>query len=339
MVASIVILNWNGWKDTIECLESVLRLNFSSFRVIVCDNASTDGSIDKIKTWARGGLVAEPANSALAHLTSPPLPKPVSCLELTRVEAESEIAPGDDPLILIQNGGNLGFAAGNNVGLRFALRDPECAFFWILNNDTVVDPDALSALIRFMQHRQNVGICGSLNLSYVEPSAMQARGGMKYNRWTGRVHDPVREARNDSNIAPIAIDYVNGASMMVRRDFLEQIGLMEESYFLYFEELDWAERAKGKFAVGHTSESAIYHKVGAVLGSNSDRSRRSPLSDMYLSRNRVLFTRRFVPGALPSVLVCVLLAAVHRLCRGDWKRAAMMFTWSMKGLFYRGSRA
>jgi GT2 family glycosyltransferase len=339
MVVSIIIVNWNGWQNTIECLESVLRLSYSSFRVIVCDNASTDGSFDKIKSWAMGRLAAESANSALAHLTSPPLPKPVPDLELTRVEAESGGVPCDAQLILVQNGENLGFAAGNNVGLRYALRDPDCRFFWFLNNDTVVDPHALSALVRFMQQRPEVGICGSLNLSYFYPEEVQAQGGMKYNRWTGRVHNPAREARNEVSLAPSAVDYINGASMMVSRAFVEQVGPMDESYFLYFEELDWAERAKGRFALGYTRESAIYHKVGAVLGSNSDRSRRSILSDMYLSRNRLLFTRRFFPGALPSVFVCVLLAATHRLCRGDWKRAAMMLTWSMKGLFYRRTRA
>ena len=107
---------------------------------------------------------------------------------------------------------------------------------------------------------------------------------------------------------------------------------MDESYFLYFEELDWAMRAAGKFKLGYARESVIYHKDGASIGSSTDRTKRSLLSDKYLSRNRVLFTRRFLPWALPSVLAWVCLAAAYRLCRGDMERAKAMFKWALKGL-------
>src|ERR1700694_2988487 len=119
MHSCVILLNWNGWKDTIECLESVFRLNSPDFRVVVCDNASADGSLEKIKQWARGELPAESANPLLSHLTLPPFPKPILYCELTREEAESGTATHSCPLTLIQNGANVGFAAGNNVGLRY----------------------------------------------------------------------------------------------------------------------------------------------------------------------------------------------------------------------------
>ena len=124
---------------------------------------------------------------------------------------------------------------------------------------------------------------------------------MTYNRWTGRVPriSPCRVEDLDSR--PARMDYINGASTLASRSFLEKIGLMEESYFLYFEEMDWAMRARGKFALGYARDSVIYHKEGATIGTNLDRRKRSLLSDQYLSRNRVLFTRRFVPWALPTV--------------------------------------
>jgi GT2 family glycosyltransferase len=339
MISSVLILNWNGWKDTLECLESLFRLSFPDFRVILCDNNSSDGSLEKIKAWARGEIAAETANPQLAHLVSPPLRKPLSWVEVTREEAGSPTARYDARLILIQNGANLGFAGGNNVGLRYALGDAECQYFWILNNDTAVTRDALSALVTYMKERPEVGICGSLTLSYRNPDEVLAHGGMRYNPWTGRVAARTRTKLDQVGSAQPSMDYVNGASMLVSRPFLEQIGLMDESYFLYFEELDWAMRARGRFALGYARDSVIYHKEGAVTGSSTDRRIRSLLSEQYLTRNRVLFARRYFPWALPTVLALACLAALERICRGDWRRGKMMLTAMIGELGGRSSKA
>src|SRR5450631_1463343 len=114
----ILILNWNGWQDTIECLETVFRNDYPNYQVIVCDNDSTDSSLDKIKAWAEGRL--EPKNvenEYLRALSSPPVAKPVTYREYSRTRAEKGGAAddGDVSLILIQTGANLGFAGGNNV--------------------------------------------------------------------------------------------------------------------------------------------------------------------------------------------------------------------------------
>lgn len=332
MNSCVILLNWNGWKDTIECLESVFRLNSKGVQVIVCDNASADASLNKLSGWAKGEVFAQPQNPDLARLSSPPVPKPIPCIEISRQQAESEGARSDAPLILIRNGANLGFAGGVNVGLRFALSNPDIQYFWILNNDTVVEPGALDAMIRLLREQPAIGLCGSLTFSYHDPKIVQAEGGKFYSLWTGRVpHRPQRTVNQlDSSTEPM--NYVNGASMLVSRAFLERIGLMEESYFLYFEETDWAMRARGEFTLGYARESVVYHKEGAAIGSSGDRRNRSLLSEQYLSRNRVLFTRRFVPWALPTVLLSLGLAAVHRLCSGDPARATAIWVWGMKGL-------
>ncbi len=254
---SIIILNWNGWKDTIECLESLFQLDRPSFYVVVCDNASTDGSIEKIKEWARGEILAGVDNPDLSYLTFPPKPKPIPYLELTREEAEGRTVNVTTQLVLIQNGANLGFAGGCNVGIRYALRDASCRFFWLLNNDTVAESNALSSLLRLMQQRPEVGLCGSLNLSYFSPNKVQAQGGKTYRRWTARVRSEPQFTIDELTSHPTSIDYVNGASMLASRAFLEEIGLMDESYFLYFEELDWAMRALGKFQLGYAKESVV----------------------------------------------------------------------------------
>lgn len=333
MGSCVIALNWNGWKHTIECLESVFRLNCSDFRVVVCDNASNDGSIEKIKEWARGGIPGGSANPQLSRLSSPPFPKPISYHELTREQAESGTASFDARLVLIQNGANLGFAGGNNVGLRYALGDANCQFFWMLNNDTVVESDALSAMVRLMQKQPEIGLCGSLNLSYYNPKEVVAQGGQSYCSWTAHVPTPPLCMVDELDSLPAApIDFVNGASMLVSRAFLEKVGLMEESYFLYFEELDWAMRAKGKFNLGYARESVIYHKVGATIGTNRERMKCSLLSQKYTFRNRVLFTKRFFPWALPSVLIWLSFVATYWLWRGDSARAKLVLKSMLEGL-------
>jgi hypothetical protein len=332
MIATVILLNWNGWKDTIECLESVLRLKQADFRVVVCDNASNDGSLEKIKEWAKGDLLAHCANQELSQFILPPVPKPVTFRELTREEAESGTSYFEGRLVLIQNGANLGFAGGCNVGLRYALSDISCQFFWLLNNDTVVEPEALSAMVLLMQRQPRLGLCGSLNVSYYNPKQVQAQGGKPYSRWTARVRTPPPYTVEHLEHGSSRMDFVNGASMLATRAFLEKVGLMEESYFLYFEEMDWAMRARGKFLLGYSVDSVIYHKEGATIGSNPNRKMRSLLSDQYLSRNRVLFTKRFFPWALPTVMSAVCFAAAYRLCQGDIKRAKAMLVFMLRGL-------
>jgi GT2 family glycosyltransferase len=325
MRCAVIILNWNGWRDTLECLESVFRMSCDNFRVLVCDNNSADASLDKIQDWAKGLLTAPSGSSELAYLTEPPIPKPVACQSLDRSAAEAGRADSDSRLILIQNQANLGFAAGMNVGLRCALADPDCQYFWLLNNDTAVMPDSLQAMVRRMEQDPSMGLCGTLTLSYRSPGEVQTEGGNHYSRWTARVRKrPFRRAE-DILAPPSSIDYVNGASMLASRAFLEEVGLLEESYFLYFEELDWAMRARGRFTLGCAHDAIIYHKEGASIGSNKDRMSRSLLSELYLSRSRVLFTRRFFPWALPTVLAAIAAAALERACRGDLGRCRSIF--------------
>jgi len=334
----VVLLNWNGWQDTIECLESLFRLRGEEYRVVVCDNASSDDSVDKIGLWAQGKLETGATNAKLSGVISPPVAKPIKYAVLTRREAESGAVDMQVPLTLIQTGGNLGFAGGNNVGLRFALRDPNCQYFWLLNNDTVAAPRALTAMLDLMRNQPEVGLCGSLTLSYHDPEVVQAQGGHRYRRWTARVlRAPALEVRALSATPP-RMDYVNGASMLASRRFLETVGLLEESYFLYFEELDWAMRARGRFALGYAPQSVIYHKEGASIGSSTDRRTRSVVSDQYLARSRVLFTRRFFPWALPSVLAWTSFAALYRMICGDTKRAQAMMSALLRALDHRLSR-
>lgn len=297
----IIIVNWNGGRDTVECLESLLLLEYLDFRIVVCDNGSSDDSISRIRIWAD--------QHKLVYI------------EYQRAEAEGGVSLAAAPVLtLIRNDENLGFAGGNNVGLRFAMARGDADFCWLLNNDTVVEPGTLTHLVARIKQQQQVGICGSTIRLYHDRKRVQALGGGHYCRWIGlpwhygrftRWGKAINQAR-----AEAWMNYVEGASMLVSRQFLNDVGLMCKDYFLYFEETDWAIRAKGRFRLGYAPESIVYHKVGASIGTSSNPARKSMVCDYFNIRNRILFTKRFFPMALPTIYLVLLGALLIRLCLG-----------------------
>jgi GT2 family glycosyltransferase len=307
----IILVNWNGWRDTVECLKSLLLLEYPNFRFVVCDNGSSDDSLQEIRNWAdfHG----------------------VRYVEYQRAEFEACGSLTSDPLLtLIHNNENLGFAGGNNVGLRYALARSDADYCWLLNNDTVVEPDALTHLVVRMEQQPQVGICGSTILSYHDRSRIQALGGGHYCRWIGLPWHYGRFCKRGKTInqeqADASMNYVEGASMLVSRRFLDEVGLLCEDYFLYFEEADWSIRAKGRFGLGYAPQSIVYHKVGGSIGTSSNPAKMSYTSDYFNIRNRILFTQRFYPSSLPTVRLVILGSLLLRLCLGKWDRAMMIFT-------------
>lgn len=315
--AYIILVNWNGWHDTLECLESLLFIDYQNCRILVCDNGSTDDSVQQIKAWAE-------------H-------RAVSFSEYRRIEAESGGNLTADPMLtLICNEENLGFAGGNNVGLRHALARGNFGYCWLLNNDTVVEPDALTQLVARVQQEPCVGIAGSTIRLYHNRDEIQALGGGRYFNWVGLPWHYGRFTRGGATIgrqlrAETWMNYVEGASMLVSRRFLEEIGLLSEEYFLYFEEVDWAIRAKGLFKLGYASQSVVYHKVGGSIGTSSNPARKSFLCDFYNIRNRILFARRHHPATLPTIYLVLLGEILLRILCGRWDRSGMILGLMMCG--------
>ncbi len=182
----IVLLNWNGWRDTIACLESVFQSRNARFRVVVCDNKSSDESWTKIAAWARGETAAEvPQNERLRSLVGG-VTRPIEYARFTATDVHSGRANDKgEPLILIDNEENLGFAAGNNVGLRYALGQSDMTHVWILNNDTLIDPDCLSSMQYRLSREDTPAVCGSIIHFFDNPETIQAIGGNCFNKRTG----------------------------------------------------------------------------------------------------------------------------------------------------------
>jgi len=326
----IIIVNWNGWQDSIECLESVFHLDYDNFKVTLCDNQSSDNSIKHIKTWAEGKhKIKLPLSNGLNFLITPAISKPIQYQQLERGQAESKPITKQPPLTLIQTGENLGFAGANNVGMRFAMQN-NCDFIWLLNNDTVVDPSSLRHMVEHSLQYGQANTCGSLLLHYHQPDCIQALGGNRYNKWTALSSTSLGrglsiEDKIDHHFYEQQLSYISGASWLLPKQFVKDIGLMDESYFLYCEEIDWCARNNNQYKLTYAPKAKVYHKEGGSIGSPNLEKTSSLFSDYYIFRNKLKFTRKFFPEAIVTAYLTSLFQAFNRARRGQWDKAWLIF--------------
>lgn len=317
----VILVNWRGWGDTIECLESVYRQRYPNFRVLVCDNGSPDDSVERIRSWARGGLeVVADVQPELRELSSPPVVKPIDLQEYDRDSAErgGTGSDSDSPLILINTGGNLGFAGGNNVGIRYVQARGDAAYIWLLNNDTVVDPNALGKMVEVAERGSHVGMVGAKLLYYDRPGVIQAIAGGPLKRWRGMAtHLGEGEEDHGQWSDEVDVDCVLGACLLVRCDVVREIGLLDERYFMYSEELDWCWRAReGGWRAVYAPGSVVWHKVGRSAG------QKSPFQEYHSARSTLLFMEKHFPHLLPVAFAYSLYRVLlPKLVRGQPARA------------------
>jgi len=296
----VIILNYNGWADTIECLESVLRNDYPNYQVIVVDNNSPNNSMEYIKAWAEGKLdVWVKPQHPLRHLSFPPVKKPIPYVYYTREEAEKG---GDSktelelrkclhneitikhPLVLIQTGENLGFAGGNNVGIRYALAKKDFDYIILLNNDTVVERSFITKVISAYRKLEStgerkIGLVGCRINHYSFPEKSWFTKG-KFNWYREGIHIV------DENIKGIVeSEFITGCAVTIPRYILDDIGLWDEEYFLYGEDTDYSMRVRKKgYKNFVNTECVVYHKISATTGGKF-----SPIQYYYGNRNRLLF--------------------------------------------------
>lgn len=315
----IILLNYNGWKDTIECLESLYKLHSQDYKIILCDNNSTDNSLTKIVDWANNRINANiPTQEKLRPLVLPYVSKPIEFEEYNFDESKSIHITNRLTIIKIKE--NKGFAAGNNIGIKIALNQDDCQYVWCLNNDTIVDPLSLTNLVETMNSNSSIGICGAKTKYYFSPSEIQCDGGFKYNKWTSKIRKLTDEELEHNDF-----DYINGASMMINPLFIETVGFMNEDYFLYNEEIDWAVRNNRLFLLTYCPQAVIYHKEGSSIGGNSQNvGEKSYLADFYSIRSRINFTKKYYPTCLPTIYLGLLMAMINRIKRKQYSRIGMI---------------
>lgn len=332
----ILILNYKGWFDTIECLESVFSLNYNNYRVVVCDNNSGDGSIEYLEMWANGklNLVNTPGQSVgVPHDNFCKKPIKYNKLYNSGKICFDEIYDVNI-LTFIQNDENNGYAGGNNVGINYILKDKSCKFIWILNNDTVVDSMCLNFLVEKAMTSHNIGICGSTIFYYYDPTTIQMQGGGQFNKYTGSVKN-IGCFRKKGNLLTESevmnrLSYVSGASALVSRAFIETIGLMDESYFLYFEEIDWISRNRGRFVIGYEPMAIVYHKDGSSISPVRDKATVSEFADYCGVRSRFIFYHKFYKHLLPLQYFLLIVVFINRVLRKQANRIPRLMMASLE---------
>jgi GT2 family glycosyltransferase len=317
------LVNWRSWRDTLLSLETLFGSDYPAFDAVVVDNNSGDDSINRICSWAQGReLVSVPPE--LLGLVKLRLQPALNSFVVVNESDVREMPTQRASLTLICAGRNGGFAAGNNLGLEYLRRIGGYNYYWLLNNDAFPAPKALSFLVARAVKDPALGQIGATLIFSQRPDTVQALGGAVYEPKTGRAYHLGSETAvarlKDVSQSEIEtrMSYVIGASILVSERFLAQVGLMEESYFLYFEELDWSLRGKAEFALGYARDALIYHRAG---GSTQTRSRRSVLAAYYLARNRVAVTRRYFPAYISTVVVGLATETLRYAARGRWSEA------------------
>jgi hypothetical protein len=320
----VVLVNFRQPAFTIECLESLLRID-RPFKIAVVENGSEDYSLERIRAWATGSEPYLAPAGPLAALTTPPVAKPVPLFEAAAGDAAAGAAPR---LTLIDAGANLGFAGGNNVGTAFLLGDRSIDRIWYLNNDAVADPRAIDSLLRAFEVDPKIGIVGTVIRHYEEPGTIQALGGQKFNWLTGTSKPIAAGKTANAGYDPKKViddtGFVVGASLAVSRAFHEKVGPMSEAYFLYYEEIDWAARNAGRFRTGFARGAVVWHRQGGSIGSSGRKGQRSALSEYYLVRSRLKFYLKHRPWLFPLVWAQVPLLILRRLLRRQPDKAFKM---------------
>jgi len=246
----IVVLNWNGLDDTLECLHSLSRLRYPNAHIVVVDNGSRGSDVERI-------------HETFSH---------------TRV---------------LRNPENLGYAGGNNTGIRLALENG-ADYVWLLNNDTIVEPECLSRLVDIAERHPRLGLLSPVIYDYEQPSSVQFCGTI-LNHLTQRqiTLTSLTDSRKTAASGPLALW---GTALLLKRSLIEAIGLFDERYFAYQEDLDYSLRAiAAGFDTRVVAEATVLHKSGRSLGSTE-----SPLKEYLVVRNWYLLWRSHLKGQGPN---------------------------------------
>ena len=275
---AIIILNWNDWKNTIECLESIYQIDYPTYEIILIDNGSRDGSLEKIEEYAGGKIKVE---SKFFQYDSSN--KPIKLSKSTNSQPSTEKANPqfNKELILIENKVNCGFAEGANIGIRLAQKQ-RVDYFLLLNNDIVVHRRFLSELIAATEETPQIGIAGPTIYYYNRPTTVNF-AGEDLTLWRVKGKEYCTKLKK-----PHEVDKIEGSCMLIRISLVEKIGLLYPKFWAYWEETDLCFRArKAGFKVVYLPKSEVWHKVAASLGGENNN-----LRQYYLNRNRFLFAKR-----------------------------------------------
>lgn len=248
---AIVIVNWNAYEDTSECLWSLQQVAYANRRTVIIDNGSANGEADRL------------------------------------AQAFPEVH-------VIANEANEGFARASNHGIEWALAEG-ASYVLLLNNDTVVAPDFLTHMVEYMEDHPNAGLVVPL-ITYHGLDRIWYAGG-QLNLWTGRTRHPgIDRPTAEAPSAPTPTQYATGCALLARAQLLREIGGLDDSMFIYYEDVDLSYRARvaGR-DIAVVPSAVVEHKVSAALGRRGG-NRFTSRQSFYLGRNKVWFARKHLHG-------------------------------------------
>ena len=331
----ICILNWNGWRDTIKCVESIRESRYSNYLTVVVDNGSLNESLGRLRAWGKNHF---PAPSAFVEYRRDQA--------VAGGEAASEVrlaqSASRQRLVLIDNQENVGFNGGCNMVFHYALTRPRPAeYVFLLNNDTLLAPDCLVHLVA-ADIKSKAGIVGAVikNRDRGEASSGGNRGSFPLMReffWpliTWHTAVPDREKEFEPCF------YALGTARVMRRDVLEALHksagyYFDEAAFIYGDELEVMDRArKSGFTTVIANRALVYHGK-----SSSSGGLYNPIVNYYPTRNRVREARAMLPWYLRPGFHALHISwntarALHNLRKGRRRSALAIFRGLIDG--YRG---
>jgi len=277
---SVIILNWNGWEDTLACLESVRHSDYPDYRIILVDNGSTNDSVERISAWC--------ANNKI----------PVISIGAIEVPGEAEnrdnLPPIARPLVIIETGKNLGFSEGNNVAIRHALAGSRPAdVVFLLNNDTKIEPGAISRAVKVLRERQ-AGIVGC-HIKDAAGTMTLFGGDLRPSKF---FYAPYRFFLRRHKPGDEAVSVIWGTAMLIRRDVLlaheARFGhFLDPSYFLYMEDYDFCFRTqKMGYSIFVAKDAVVYHGHTANYAQTNFRN---AITLYYSTRNAIHIAAIFLP--------------------------------------------
>lgn len=261
---SIITINYNQSEVTADFLNSLRKISYPDYEIIVVDNASPTDNPDRLKE--------------------------------------------DFPEIqLIKSKENLGFAGGNNLGIKKA----NGKYLFFINNDTIVPVNVLEPLVERLENEPEIGMVSPKIKFHWDPTLIQYAGYTKMNPYTIRNHSiGYHQTDGPEFDQPKETESIHGAAMLVSRAAIKKAGLMPDVYFLYYEEQDWVQMIKrAGFKIFYEPKSYILHKESVSTGKNS------PFKTYYIARNRLVYTRRNYSGVnrIISVMYQFFVAAPKNL--------------------------
>ena len=302
---AVSIVGYRNPDDICACLAALEQSTASDFIVLICENGGVDSYRRLVEMFAG---ILQPDRDVPAVATD-------------RVaEAWRGRMPGGQIVEVLCAEDNLGYAGGVNTTVKRLAAYDGWRAVWVLNPDTQPDEGALAGLIAKAASDPSYGVIGS-RLVLKASNTIQAYGG-RWRTLMGRgfnigLHQSA-EAITDAKAIEREMTYVLGASMYVTRSFIDAVGLMDEQYFLYVEEVDWCFR-RGAFKLGYAGDSVVNHLHGSTLGSNVTRRFRSRLSVYLDERNKHIFSKKFFPHLYPLIAISTLALTAQYLKAAAWR--------------------